>query len=71
MRETAPQGMKHTLHSIQRNTRRHRGGTVFDIRHARLRMKEGTLPKKTRKGCIVKDITRLFKSDALKTLGTV
>ena len=48
-----------------------RGGTVFNIRHARLRMKEGVLPKKTRKSCIVKDITRLFKSDGLKTLGFI
>lgn len=48
-----------------------RGGSVFDIRRAPIRMKDATLPKKTRKACIFKDITRLFQSDALKTLGTV
>lgn len=60
MRESAPQGMKLTLHSIQRTTSRHWGGTVFRIRHTRLRIKAGVLPKKTRKGCIMKDFTRLF-----------
>lgn len=71
MRETAPRGMKPSLHSIQEKPQGDiRGGAVFNIRHARLGMKEGTLPKKTRKCRVVKDITRLFKSDALKTLGT-
>lgn len=67
----APQGMKLTLHSIQRTTRRHWGGTVFSIRHTCPRIKVGVLPKKTRKGCIMKDFTRLFWSDGLKTFGAI
>lgn len=39
-----------------------RGSTVFNVRPAGLRMKEGTLPEKIRKACVVKYITRLFKS---------
>lgn len=68
MREAVPQEMKATLH---RTTRRHQGRQCVQYQTCTSQDEGRNVTQENRKCCIVKDITRLFRSDCLKALGTI